>query len=404
MSSERTRTFVVVAASFVAALLISLLIHNSFTRPPNTRGGKSDNYGGQETMRTSTKTALVATALLGAGAAVAAETRLQGGGATFPDPLYQKWVSEYQTAHPDVKIDYQAIGSGGGIKGITEKTFAFAGSDAPMNKGEIEKAGGPDALVQVPSCAGGVVPAYNVPGVKGELKFTGPVLAEIFMGTITKWNDPKLVALNADAGLPDLAITPAYRTDGSGTNFVWTNYLATQSEEFKSTIGTGKSVKWPIGQGGNGNKGVAAIVQSTGGALGYIEANFADNNKIPYGSVKNRSGKFVKASAATISAAGAGAVDQMKGAILAANIWDQPGDEAYPAASFTYLIVYKKLDSVKSKDAAKALMEFIWWAEHDGQKLAPDLGYAPLAKAVQDKVDQALSVVTFNGESLNVGR
>jgi len=336
--------------------------------------------------------------------AFAGEVRIQGGGATFPNPLYQKWAAEYQKAHSDVKIDYQSIGSGGGIKGITEKTFAFAGSDAPMNKGEIEKAGGPDALVQVPSCAGGVVPAYNVPGVKGELQFTGPILAEIFMGTITKWNDPKLVAINKDAGLPDAAITPAWRTDGSGTTYVWTNYLATQSDEFKSTVGTGKQVKWPVGQGGKGNEGVAAVVQQTTGALGYIEVNYANANKIAFGPVKNSAGKFVKATPATISAAGAGAVEQLKGTILAANLWNQPGDESYPIASFTYLIVYKNLDSVKDADSAKALVDFLTWATHDGQKFASDLDYAPLAKGVQEKVEKALAAVTFKGGALSVGR
>ncbi len=359
-------------------------------------------------MRTMMKWSLAGVAVAGAaGLAVSrfayAETKLNGTGATFPAPLYQRWVAEYQKLHADVLIDYKGIGSGGGIKAITEKTIAFAGSDAPMSKDEIAKAGGADDLVQVPSCAGGVVPAYNVPGLKQDLNFTGEVLALIYMGKISKWNDPKIVAANPGVDLPDAAITPAYRTDGSGTNYVWTNYLATQSEDFKSTVGVGKQVQWPVGQGGKGNDGVAQAVQSTVGAIGYIEQNFADKNKIPYGSVKNKAGKFVKCTPQGVSAAGAGAVDQMNGTILAANIWDQPGDATYPIGSFTYLIVHKNLEGVNSEADAQALLDFLWWATHDGQKLAPDLDYAPLAEGVQKKVEAALKAVTFKGKALKVG-
>jgi len=196
-----------------------------------------------------------------------------------PKTLYEKWVSEYEKLHPDVKIDYQAIGSGGGIKNITEKTVAFAGSDAPMNADEIKKAGGADALVQVPSCAGGVVPAYNVPGVTAELKFTGEILAGIYLGTISNWNDPKIAAVNEGVSLPDLGISPQWRSDSSGTTYVWTNYLATQSAEFKSAVGTGKAVKWSTGLGGKGNDGVASNVQTTKGSIGYIEQIYADQNR-----------------------------------------------------------------------------------------------------------------------------
>lgn len=354
-------------------------------------------------MRTRVRMVLGVT-VLAAGAAFAAETRIQGGGATFPAPFYGKLVAEYEKLHPEVKVDYQSIGSGGGIKGITEKTFAFAGSDAPMSKKELEKCGGADKMIQVPSCAGGVVAAYNVPGVSSELKFTGELLAKIFLGTVANWNDPAIAAVNPGVKLPDLAITPAYRTDGSGTTYVWTNYLATQSDAFKSQVGMGKQVKWPVGQGGKGNEGVAAVVQQAKGAIGYIEVNYANANKIAYGSLKNRSGRFVRATPQTVSAAGAGAVDQLEGTVLAANMWDQPGDEAYPAASFTYLIVYKDLDSVKSREEAMELVKFLWWATHDGQKYAAELDYAPLAAPVQAKVAEALRQITFHGEPLNVGR
>ncbi len=327
------------------------------------------------------------------------DVRLQGGGATFPNPLYQNWVSEFQKVHPDVKIDYQSIGSGGGIKGITEKTFDFAGSDAPMNTKEIAAVGGAEAIIEIPSCAGAVVPAYNVPGA-ADLKFTGAVLADIFQGKITKWNDPKLAEINPGVKLPDTSITPAWRTDGSGTSFVWTNYLATQSEEFKSTIGTGKQVKWPVGQGGKGNEGVAAIVQQTQGAIGYVELNYAIQNQISFGQVKNPAGKFVKASTATVSAAGEGAVDKMTGTILAADIWNQQGAEAYPISSFTYLIVYKNLSNLKDSDQARALGDFLWWATHEGQKLATERDYAPLSKGVQAKVETALKALTYGGASV----
>jgi phosphate transport system substrate-binding protein len=344
-----------------------------------------------------------AAAVIALGASVAvADVRLQGAGATFPEPLYQRWVGEFQKAHPDIKIDYQGIGSGGGIKGITEKTVDFAGSDAPLSKSEIAALGGEDKVVEVPSCAGGVVPAYNVPGVKVDLNFSGPVLAEIYMGTVNKWNDPKLVQLNPGVALPDLAITPVWRTDGSGTNFVFTNYLATQSPAFRNSIGTGKQVKWPIGQGGKGNPGVAQVVQQTSGALGYLEQNFADKNNIPYGPVQNLSGKFVKASPASVSAAGEGAVAKMHGTLVTANIWNQSGPDAYPISSFTYLIVYKDLDNLKTHEQAQSLAEFLWWATHSGEQLAPGLDYAPLSAGVQKKVEDALKMLTYKGQALPI--
>jgi phosphate transport system substrate-binding protein len=344
-------------------------------------------------------TAAIAVVALGTTVATA-QVRLTGAGATFPEPLYQRWVAEYQKSHPNVQINYAGIGSGGGVKGITEKTVDFAGSDAPLSTKEIDALGGASKIVQIPSTAGGVVPAYNLPGINAEVKFSGEVLADIYLGKIKKWNDPKIAELNAGVKLPDLAITPAYRTDGSGTNYVWTNYLATQSEEFKGKVGTGKSVQWPAGQGGAQNAGVAAIVQQTAGAIGYIEQAYADQNKIAYGAVKNKNGKFVKASPAGVSAAGAGAVDMMKGDVIAADIWNQAGDEAYPIASFTYLIVYKDLNNVKSKEQAAALVDFLRWAVNDGQAISPTLDYAPLASGVKQKVMEAISHITYQGNTV----
>lgn len=328
------------------------------------------------------------------------DIRLQGAGATFPNPLYQRWVSEYQKTHPNVKIDYQSIGSGGGIKAITEKTVHFAGSDAPLNKKEIETLGGNDNIIQIPSCAGAVVPAYNVPGVTGTINFTGELLAEIFSGKISKWNDAKIVALNPDAKLPNLIITPAYRSDGSGTTYVFTNYLATQSETFKNNIGTGKQVQWPIGQGGKGNEGVAAAVQGSSGTIGYIELNYAIANKITYGTVKNQSGKFIKATTASVSAAGEGAASSLSGTVLSANIWNQSGSDAYPIASFTYLIVYKDLNTAKTNTEAKVLSDFLIWSVNAGQKIATEMDYAPLSMSVQVKVNEALKQVNYKGNPI----
>jgi phosphate transport system substrate-binding protein len=353
-------------------------------------------------MRLSTVVKMAAVAAALSVAAAQAADRLQGAGATFPQPFYQRLVAEYQKLS-GVKIDYQGIGSGGGLKGLAEKTVDFAGSDAPMDKKMIQKCGGADNIVEVPSCAGGIVPIYNVPDVKQELRFTGPVLADIYLGKIRRWNDPELAKLNPDIDLPDLAITPAWRTDGSGTNFVWTHYLCTQSNEFKSTIGAGLKVQWPVGLGGPKNQGVTAKVQQTAGGIGYVEQSYADQNHIPYGSVQNKAGKFVKAAPKTVSLAGAAAVDQMRGHMLPANIWNQSGEQAYPIASFTYLILYRDLNNLADKQSAQSLVDFLWWIVHDGQKFAADLDYAPLDPAVQKKVEEALKTITYKGESLKIG-
>jgi phosphate transport system substrate-binding protein len=330
---------------------------------------------------------------------LAAETRLQGAGATFPAPLYSRWVAEYQKINPGVAIDYQAIGSGGGIKGITDKTVDFAGSDAPLNPKQVQ-ALGEGNVIQVPSCAGGVVPAYNLPTVTGALKLTGEILALIYLGKITRWNDPKILGTNPGAALPDTVITAAWRTDGSGTTYVWSNYLSTQSESFKESIGMGTSVKWPVGQGGKGNAGVAAIVQQTQGALGYMEQNYAVESKISYASVKNLDGEFVRASPESVSLAGAGAVGQLEGDVLRASLWNQPGKGTYPIAAFTYLIAYRDLNNLKSQEQAQGLVDYLWWVTHEGQTYCSKLEYAPLAPDVRKKVDTALSHFTYRGQPI----
>ena len=350
----------------------------------------------------SSKTLTTAVALAVVAGLAHGDVRLQGAGATFPNPLYQKWVSEYQKQHPDVKIDYQSIGSGGGVKAITDKTVDFAGSDAPLTKKQIEALGG--KAVQIPTTAGAVVLAYNLPNFNGELTLSGEAIADIFQGKITRWNDAKLAKLQpAGVTLPDAAITPAWRTDGSGTSFVFTNYLATQSESFRETIGKGSQVKWPVGTGGKGNDGVAAIVRSTPGTIGYVELNYATMNKIPFATVINKDGKPVKASPKTVSAAGAGAVSAMKPDSLAVPIWNQSGDDAYPISALTYLIVYNDLGNVKSPEQAKALAGFLAWATSTdgGQPLCESLDYAPLAPAVAEKAQAAIKALTYNGAATN---
>jgi phosphate transport system substrate-binding protein len=329
--------------------------------------------------------------------------RLQGAGATFPAPFYKRLVVTYQELHPSVLIDYQPNGSGGGIRGITDKTVHFAASDAPMSGKELEEVGGEEAIVEFPTCSGSVVPSYNLPGLTAELRFTGNLLADIYLGKVSRWNDAAIAKLNADLQLPDLAITPVWRSDGSGTTFVFTNYLASQSDEFKTRIGTGKQVQWPYGQGGKGNEGVTAVVQQTMGGIGYVEQGYADSNHLLYGLVKNNAGKFVRASPESVSAAGVGPSATMKGNVLAAEIWNQPGDKAYPIASFTYLIVYRDLQNLPDKASAEALADFLWWMTHDGQRSAAELGYAPLAPEVQRKVEAALRSLNFKGQAIRVG-
>ena len=340
------------------------------------------------------RTAVAVMALTGSVAM--AETRLQGAGATFPNPIYQRWVTEYQKVNGDVKIDYQSIGSGGGIKGLTEKTVDFAGSDAPMSKKELDAAG--SAVLHLPTVAGAVVPAYNLPGFSGDLKLTGELIADIYLGKVTKWNDGKIAAVNEGANLPDLAITPVWRTDGSGTTYVFTSYICTQSEDFKGTIGAGKQVQFKIGQGGKGNEGVTAVVQGTPGAVGYIELNYATQNKVPFAAVKNLDGNFVKASTETVSKAGAGALAQMTPDKLNVNIWNQSGKDAYPIAAFTYILVYKDLNNVKDEAKAKALVNFLNWAVTDGQKLAAEMDYAPLAPEVAKLAQEAIKGLSLSGK------
>lgn len=339
-------------------------------------------------------------AVIGFGASLASgATRLQGAGSTFVAPMMQRWVTEYQKQHPDVQIDYQSIGSGGGIKAFIEKTVDFGASDAPLNKKEFSQAGGEAAVVQVPVIAGAVVLGYDLPEFRGELKLDGPTLADIFLGKIKNWNDPRIAALNPGATFPSLGITPAHRTDGSGTTFIFTSYLATQSQEFKERVGAAKQVEWPGGSGGKGSEGVTQVVESTPGAIGYIELAYALQNKVPFAVMKNADGQFVKATTDSTSAAGEQAVRKMD-ANNAAALWNQHGPTVYPIAGFVYVFVRKDLSYMQDKAKAQAVAGFLMWVTHDGQQLASQLDYAPLSATVQARAAKALSQLNWSGSAL----
>src|SRR5512147_3102774 len=311
---------------------------------------------------------LCATMLLGS---AVAQTGLNGAGATFPYPIYSKWFSEYRKAHPEVQINYQSIGSGGGIRQLTAGTVDFGASDGPMSDQQLAETG--RKIYHLPTVLGAVVPAYNVPGVKTELKFSGKVLADIFLGKITTWNDSAIAKLNPGVNLPGTSIVVAHRSDGSGTTYIWTDYLSKISPEWKSGPGKGTSVKWPVGLGGKGNEGVAGLIRQMEGSIGYVELIYALQNNIAYGSVKNAAGEFVKASLESTTAAAA-SVKNMP-ADFRVSITNAPGKSAYPIASFTWLLV-----PLQWKDQHKKhlFLGFLDWMVTGGQDLTENLHYARL--------------------------
>jgi phosphate transport system substrate-binding protein len=312
---------------------------------------------------------------LGAGV-FAQKLQINGAGATFPYPIYSKWFSEYNKLHPDVEINYQSIGSGGGIRQVTNQTVFFGATDGPMTKDQLLAA--PGTLLHFPTVLGGCVPLYNIPGVTAALKFTGPVLADIFLGKITKWNDPAITKNNPGVNLPGTTITVVHRSDGSGTTYIWVDYLAKVSPEWKTKVGVATSVNWPIGLGGPGNEGVSGLVKQTPGAIGYVELIYALQNKISYGSVQNMDGTFVTATVDSVTAAAASAAGKMP-ADFRVSITNAPGKDAYPISSFTWVLFY---ENPKDKKMAKTMVDFMKWALADGQKFAPQLGYAPLPQEV----------------------
>ena len=318
----------------------------------------------------------LAALLLAAAPAAAQKIQINGAGATFPFPIYSKWFSEYNKLHPEVEINYQSIGSGGGIRQLSNETVFFGATDGPMNDEQLKGAPGP--ILHLPTVLGGVVPVYNIPGVGGELKFTGKVLADIILGKITKWNDPAIAQVNPGAKLPALDITVAHRSDGSGTTYIFVDYLSKVSPEFKQKVGVATSVNWPVGVGGKGNEGVAGLVKQTPGSIGYVELIYAIQNKIDFGSVQNAAGEFVRSSIDSVTSAAAAAAAQMP-KDFRVSITNAAGPGVYPISSFTWLLFY---EDPKDKQRAKILIDFTKWALTEGQRYAKDLGYAPLPESV----------------------
>lgn len=313
-------------------------------------------------------------------ATAAGTLSINGAGATFPYPMYSKWFDEYRKKDSNLQINYQSIGSGGGIKQVTEGTVDFGASDGPMNDDQLkafqDKHGFP--ILHFPTVLGADVPTYNIPGVNAELNFTPEALVGIFLGKITKWNDPQIASANQGVNLPGNDIVVVHRSDGSGTTYIWTDYLSKVSDEWKNKVGKGTSVNWPAGLGGKGNEGVAGLVKQTPNAMGYIELIYAIQNKMPYGKVKNSSGAFIKADLAGVTAAAASAAKNMP-ADFRVSITDAPGKTAYPISSFTWLLVPSKFSDGSKRDAIKGFMK---WMLTDGQNQTEALSYAKLPKEV----------------------
>ncbi len=318
------------------------------------------------------------------------QTTLNGAGATFPYPMYSKWFSEYRKVHPEVQINYQSIGSGGGIRQVTEGTVEFGASDMPMTDDQLKEAQAKlkTKVLNIPTVLGAVVPAYNIPGVTGEVKFTPEILAGIFLGKISNWNDPAIAAVNPGVKFPNQDIIVVHRSDGSGTTFVWTDYLSKVSPDWKSQVGSSTSVRWPKGMGGKGNENVAGLIRQLPGSIGYVELIYAVQNKIEYGSVRNASGAFLRGSLEGVTAAAASAPKMP--ADFRVSITNAPGKDAYPISSFTYLLVPQQ-----SKDPAKGkiLADFLGWMVNDGQTMTTALAYAPLPDSVAAKVKDAIKQV-----------
>lgn len=337
---------------------------------------------------------LLIAGILGALAApLSAQVRLNGAGATFPNIIYQNWILTYNQKFDNVELNYQSIGSGGGIRQFSDKTVDFGGSDAPMSDSAIAAIQG--NVLHIPTVLGAVVPTYNLPGFTGTIRFTPAILADIFLGKLTRWNDARLASVNPGAALPAQDILVVHRSDGSGTTYVWVDYLTKVSPEWARRVGRGTSVNWPVGLGGRGNEGVAATVRQTPGAIGYVELGYALITKMAVGEVQNRAGNFIAPSLESVTAAAAGAMAEMgPNTDFRVSITDPAGAQAYPIASFTWLLVRRQYP-----DAAKAreLVKFIWWALTEGQAQAPKLGYAPLPPALRPWIQARLKTVTAGG-------
>ncbi len=334
-------------------------------------------------------TAFVAAGLLAVTSLASAETLINGAGATFPYPLYSKWFSEYAKIDKSVKFNYQSIGSGGGIKQITAQTVDFGASDKFLSDAELK--GAPGKLIHIPTVMGAVVVTYNVPGVPKGLKLSSEDVADIFLGKITKWNDPKITNDNPGVKIPDKQIVVVHRSDGSGTTSIFTDYLSSVNKEWAAKVGKGASVKWPVGLGGKGNEGVAGQVKNSQFSIGYVELAYAIENKLPYATLKNKDGIFVEPTIKSISAAASGAAKHMP-ADYRISLVNQPGRESYPVVGFTWLLVYEQQ---KDKVKGQKLAEFLKWSLKSGQKMAAPLLYAPLPENVVRMVDKTIKGIKY---------
>lgn len=326
---------------------------------------------------------------------LAAQVRLNGAGATFPNIIYQTWILTYNQKFDNVEINYQSIGSGGGIRQFSDKTVDFGGTDAPMTDSAITTIGG--NVLHIPTVLGAVVPTYNLPGVSQPVRFTPDLLADIFLGKISNWNDARIASVNPGLTLPRQDIIVVHRSDGSGTSYVWTDYLAKVSPEWAQRVGRGTAVNWPVGLGGRGNEGVTATVRQTPGAIGYVELGYALINKMAFGAVRNKAGNWITPSIESVTAAAQGAMDEMgPNTDFRVSITDSPGAQAYPISSFTWLLIRKTYP-----DAAKAreLLRFVRWSLTEGQAKAAGLGYAPLPKQMLAWIEARLKTVTGGGRS-----
>ena len=329
---------------------------------------------------------LIAAGVLGLLTVGANAQNINGAGATFPYPIYSKWFSEYSQLHDKVKINYQPIGSGGGIRQVTEGTVDFGAADVTMTDQQIS--GAKVKVMAIPTVLGAVVPVYNIPGVNKELNFSGDVIADIYLGKITHWNDPRIAKDNPGVNLPNNTILPVYRSEGSGTTFIFTDFLSKVSPAWNSGPGRGSAVNWPTGIGQKGSEGVSGMVRQSPNSFGYVELIYAVQNKIPYGLVKNAAGKFVKGSTDTVTTAASGAAKNMP-ADYRISITNAPGADAYPVSSFTWLLIPTHGDAAKTK----ALVDFLGWMLDHGQSEAAGLTYAPLPKQVQDMVRKSIATI-----------
>lgn len=316
-----------------------------------------------------------------------AELLINGAGATFPYPIYSKWFDVYAKENPGIKFNYQSIGSGGGIRMLSNRTVDLGASDAPLTDQQLSAA--PGKILHFPSVMGADVMAYNLPGFTGTLRLTGPVIADIYTGKITKWDDDKIKALNPGAAIPSTDIVVCHRSDGSGTTYIFTDYLSKVSPGWASDVGKSTSVKWPAGLGGKGNEGVTALIQQTPGAIGYVELIYALNNHIPFAELQNKAGNWVKASLAGVTAAAASASGSMA-PDFRVSITNASGADSYPISSFTWLLVYQKQSN---KEVGEQIKKFLTWAIHDGQKYPPELQYAKLPAEVVQKEEAQIQQI-----------